>query len=192
LCEQANGTFLGQGTSCATARCDRTGPDGEGGPNDPLVCVHYYESVITCNGGQETNGPVGRAGSQCEQCSSTNYPANNPINVNEGWVRESRWDGSAWIDYWVYKYCSGDTCGSHLDCQLQGPDPSEFGFNFPLPPTPPIQQGAPDPNSYCAQFGLLGPTLGAYSPQFPNGPDGLPGVLARSKGCSDCEEELIV
>ena len=193
LCENAGGNFLGVGTTCASARCDRTGPDGTGVLGDPLVCVHYYESMIQCIEGQETNGPVGRAGSQCERCSSTNYPANGPDDVNAGWVRESRPAGDGtWVDYWIYKYCSKDSCGQHLDCALGGPNPLEFGFNFPEPPAPPQNQEPPGPGDYCFQFEQVGEITRPYTPLFPNGPDGLPGVLARSTGCSDCEEELIV
>ena len=187
LCEQAGGNFLGRGTSCATDRCDQTGPDGGGDPDDPLVCVHYYEARITCENGQEVNGPVNRAGSQCERCSSTDYPANGPLNVNAGWVRESRPAGNGlWADYWIYKYCSRDVCGAHVDCALGGPDPSEFGFTLPEPPPQPQVQRPPRPGDYCYQFVPQGPTLAPYTPLFPNGPEGLPGALSRATGCSGC------
>jgi len=190
LCEQANGLFLGKGTSCATDRCDQIGPDGVGDFDDPLVCVHYYESRIICIDGQESNGPVNRAGSQCERCSSTNYPANGPTNVNAGWVRESRREFGLWQDYWVYKYCSRDACGTHLNCALGGLNPVEFGFTSPEPPQPPQFQKPPEPFDYCFQFGAQqGATPAQYTPLFPNGPDGLRVTLSRATGCGSCNQK---
>lgn len=180
-CERLGGSFKGRFVTCAMfppcAQPPGGGPDpGPDPPDDPDVCVHFYEAQIQCipdgsGGFTEEPGPVNRTRSSCEPCSATpQYPANGPGGIaggNNGWVRETRADGS---DYWVFKYCSEDSCSGHASCAGGGPHPSEFGVTFDMPEGASVDPGTI--SDYCANQTYIGAVEPPpYVPSIPQPPE---------------------